>query len=727
MNNVELQERLQKLKSDRKIFFEQKGLILKKLLSQKEENLEHGKIADDLKEIDREVESLEYVISNSITLASSLINPIKEKERIRSNINKTIDLLDTENKIKNLLLKLKTENKIENKINIILEANNLIKINHSVFDNYRELFLKESQDVLNYLHNNFDELKRKLFEIIGKEGMKSKDINPFISDLDKNSILNYKLTNDETAMSQMYDLLSEYVVKLITKSKYNDFIDNAKSGNADAINSICNFILQTFLKIATIVNERKIFYFKEFGDYQIFNFLIKKIIKNIEPYIDKVIQHMINSNETDLDLVCSKLINVVNGFEKFKFFIYVLHEKIQKYSGMHEEGEKYQFFRNFNTMLYDLGEKYGTSEVKFMKDKLIFIFKEESKTFQTSLEKYLNSSFDELIQINLQAIDDFFYILKISGSRAIESQNLQISLAIINNIKNILSEDLLSILDIKISAIIGRLENKSNIDIKYICKEDPSLSNKFTYSNLFLITCINAIEQCKSNISDLLEEFKDSINELVASVDHTKIVLDGVDNLEYNYYTSTEKELINITFNDVDTLLKKYDDYLQRKLKNAFEYFIQNIKTTVDLLNSFNYNIEGSNISLAEVYETFSSKFIEATDKYLKQWKAQLSENGFNIFIKLYVQYVSNFIETALMMKRFSTYGVLILEKDINRIVNYFQAKVSISIRDKFNKLINIVKVLNFETREELIEYLQRYNDVKLSKAEIDQIRKLKK
>ena len=48
---------------------------------------------------------------------------------------------------------------IENKINIILEASNLINSNHIVFDSYREQFLKESSDVLNYLQNSFNEMK----------------------------------------------------------------------------------------------------------------------------------------------------------------------------------------------------------------------------------------------------------------------------------------------------------------------------------------------------------------------------------------------------------------------------------------------------------------------------------------------------------------------------------------------------------------------------------------
>ena len=55
-------------------------------------------------------------------------------------------------------------------------------------------------------------------------------------------------------------------------------------------------------------------------------------------------------------------------------------------------------------------------------------------------------------------------------------------------------------------------------------------------------------------------------------------------------------------------------------------------------------------------------------------------------------------IENSLVNNRLSTYGVIILEKDVNKIVNYFQ--VYISIRDKFNRLLNILKVLNFLNRE---------------------------
>ena len=59
--------------------------------------------------------------------------------------------------------------------------------------------------------------------------------------------------------------------------------------------------------------------------------------------------------------------------------------------------------------------------------------------------------------------------------------------------------------------------------------------------------------------------------------------------------------------------------------------------------------------------------------------------------------------------------------------MNYFQSKVTISIREKFNRLISIVKILNFESREELVEYIRKYDDIKLSKNEIEMIRRLKR
>jgi hypothetical protein len=275
---TDLQEKLKNLKNNKKEFLENKGVIIKKLISSREvgEN-DHLKLFEDIKEIDREVAGLEQIITTSINIAVSIINPVKEREKSINNISSTMDLLKIDNDIKSLLSNLKHEKKIENKINIILEASNLIKLNHTVFDIYREHFLKESQDVLNYLKNNLNENKSKLFNLLNSEGkLNIKECNSLINEIDKNSILTYKLTNETSSMENFFSIICEYVIKAICKNKINEFSDSlnsllqnstsnsvvSNSNNSVKLKEIIetlsrNFIVKIFLKIAAIINERK--------------------------------------------------------------------------------------------------------------------------------------------------------------------------------------------------------------------------------------------------------------------------------------------------------------------------------------------------------------------------------------------------------------------------------------------------------------------------------------
>jgi len=703
----ELNERLKKLKQERKDYLEGKSVTLRKLIETREKEIEASreivtekdKLIDNLKEIDQHVFGLEQIITTSVNIAFSIINPIKEREKCITNIQSTLDLLEIENHIKHLLNDLKHEkSKIENKINIILKANILIKTNPSVFDFYRENFMKESQDVLNFLKHSFEEMKKKILNN-AENNTNLKECNNLLAEMDKNSILTYKLTNDITVMENFFNVMSNFVIKAICRNKLIDFNESLKEINLNSnkikeINeTVKTFIRKIFLKVASIINERKQLYSKEFNDHKIFNLLIEKVLNFIESCVENLVVIITNlsdkitkdnssinslASSNDLDFLCGELITIIENFEKFKFFVSILLEKniltLNTRTNSAQLNNFSEIFRKYNTLQYDLGEKYGNAEIKFMQSKLLLLFKEESKTFNAVLEKNINSKFEEIAQSTLLSTDDFFYILKVSGRRAIGSLNLQMSLAIINNIKGILSEDLLKLLDLKISAVLVKTENK-NIqynEIKYQCREEPTISYKNMFGNLFLIACLNSIDQSKNNISLLMEELKNSIHsEIINSqaFNHREIVL-GIDQTEeekinqsLSYFNQNEIELINITFSDVDALINKYEAFLNKKMKLAFEFMYMNIKSSVDLLNSVNYFLDGRNIINAELSESFSGKFIEETEKILRQWKSQMSEGSFNKFLGFYADYVGVCIERLLMLKNFTTYGVILLEK----------------------------------------------------------------
>lgn len=420
-------------------------------------------------------------------------------------------------------------------------------------------------------------------------------------------------------------------------------------------------------------------------------------------------------------------------------------------------------FRPFDNLVYELGSKYLNTEIGFIKLNLISIFYQDSKK-SLDLEALLHKGYFELINETLSSIDDYYYTLKIAGNRAIDTYNLQYCLTIFNIIKDIIQSDIIEILDNKFGLILKKKFSSYNSKYSnlsyYPSHSEPTLSSKFTKSNLYLIICMNTIIQCLENSNILLEEAKRSIlktyftnknsnsnlndverisNERKSVFDETKILnqFDSIINpgkkelfneeLTLNAFKQCDKDLVNYTFQDLENINKQYDSFLTEKIKSLIEdHLINYIKSSVDLLNQINYNIDGKNSLNAELAESFSAKFVEETDIILNQWKTQMHETCFNKFISTYCFYITIMIENAIMLKKFSSYGVVILEKDLNKIINFFNTKTSISIRDQFSRLLSIVNILNLENQHEVDQFMKDSNDCKLPKSEIERILKLK-
>ena len=103
-----------------------------------------------------------------------------------------------------------------------------------------------------------------------------------------------------------------------------------------------------------------------------------------------------------------------------------------------------------------------------------------------------------------------------------------------------------------------------------------------------------------------------------------------------------------------------------------------------------------------------------------------MNENSYAKFIQFYSEYISNYIEKLLTHKKFNSFGVILLQKDIYKIANFFQGDFLLEIRENFSRLFSFIKILSFETNEELNEHLKKYDDIKLKTNEIEFIRKLK-
>jgi hypothetical protein len=796
MNNLyeNLKKKLITLQNSRKDFLNIKTQKIKliNISNQKTNEIKiKNLLSDELTEIDQQIESLTSIIETSKNIGNLIINPVSEKEIILKNVEDVIQVLETQNELKKIIKELDIEINIEKKIEIILKARELLNKNGNILNDYNEEIIKKSKDVLSYLDTNYNSYKEKIMKTYDNEDKikdkeelkeKEKEIKDNIKEMEKNSTLIYTLSNQKEYLINFFRFLGEHIQQSLCSINFIESVDNQikklkmindsnniNTNKNDEIkediiklsNILKSKLQKIFLKISHFIQERQKKCIildsnninkedENNNEFSLLYQLLNILINSLEPYLIKMIKYLIvlieimeKYNEIfSHDFICVESSFIIAICEKFKFYITILNAKIEKYYNIKSNSncQINLFLNNFNSILYDIGEKYCSNELLFMKNNIIKLFEDESSSYKDLLLSLLDSNYDELSGNILNYIEDIFYILKTSGERAISTLNLQISLGIINHIKVILNEDLYYLLDFKISTNLGLEEDINNINfdnfklatknIKYFCNDLPSLKDKNIYSNLFLISCLNSIEQTKENIPLLLENLKSVIYQNIINskiFDSSLIKLNTEEeDIEIKYFKNNELEMINFAFSDINLIINRYTEFIKHKLKLIFEHLYYEINSIIDILNNTNYVISQSNMNTIEMSETFSNKFISETKKYLKQWKNQLTENVFSVFIEFYAEYATGYIEQILKRKKYNNYGVILLQKDINKICNFLQSNLMANIRDKFNRLFSFIKILNFESINELEEHRKKYGDITMAQNEIDFIFTLK-
>ena len=800
MNNEyeNLKQHLIDLKNKRKDFLNLKTQKLKLIniipSEMKTENNPSIKLLlnEEISEIDQNIESLGSIIKTSINIGKSIILPVSEKEGILNNVQNTINILEIDKEIKTLLNQLEEEPNIESKIKIILKGNELINKNSNIFKEYHEELLKKSRDVLSFLQTTYNSYKEKIIQNYNNKNNKE-EIKENIKEMEKNIILIYNLSHQKEYLFNFFQFLGDHIQQSICSISFIEEIENKIKKIKLEINNnnennnkieeikeelnktsdiIKNKLQKIFLKISHYIQERQKTYIllesenstnnknnkkeiniKNNNELPLLYKLLSIIISILEPYQIKLIKYLINIIEImeknpeifTYDLICADSSFVISICEKFKFYISILNIKIEKFYNIESDNNSpiNNFLNNFNSILYDIGEKYCSNELSFMRNNIVKLFEDESNSYKDLLIASLDYNYDELSGNILNCIEDIFFVMKTSGERAISTLNLQIALGIINHIKVILNEELYFLEDHKISTILLQEEdvniNSDNFkslikNINYECKELPVFTNKNIYSNLFIISCLDSMDQTKDNISLLLEELKAIINQNIIKskifdtslikLIHDRSELENEN--EIKYFKNSELEMINFAFSDINLIINRYEDLIKRKLKLTFENLYYKINSIIDILNNTNYVISQDNLNTIEMSENFSNKFISETEIYLNQWKNQLSEYIFSKFIEFYSEYSAGYIEKILKRKKFNNYGIILLQKDINKICNYLQSDLMVNIREKFNRLFSFIKILSFESKNELEQHMQKYDDITLPEKEIDLILSLK-
>lgn len=152
--------------------------------------------------------------------------------------------------------------------------------------------------------------------------------------------------------------------------------------------------------------------------------------------------------------------------------------------------------------------------------------------------------------------------------------------------------------------------------------------------------------------------------------------------------------------------------------------FWEIIDNLLSELAKLDLNLDDKKYEDYENDDPFFHKFCHILQKVISQWSNQLKPEIYEKFVKNFTSYVAKvFLKQALMNspQKLSLLGALYLDKLVRSMVNFFQFLTQKPIRNEFERPLEAVQVLGFESNDELAEYLDELEEghKKLTRNEV--------
>lgn len=326
-------------------------------------------------------------------------------------------------------------------------------------------------------------------------------------------------------------------------------------------------------------------------------------------------------------------------------------------------------------------------------------------------------------------VEDVFFLLHKTIDRCISIGNIKSLKLMIVHLNHIL----LSVIKQK---IVHNLQNsRANYEIS-LGNSNESISN-FTLSCLLETikqrndNCqswsnsmyswthsLNNLQVCIENLEILSEtivrDFESTYNDLV----YFDTCINGIiplNDAEFNTRNETlgDKnatiEYINRTFEQIISEFKVIHEYYSKiSLQILSKISISPILIQLHEEISFDFSeSESKDYSLNQSFIPSLTYSLKVIDEHLRNfYNIKSSEFILSLMIERIVQKIEHIIINYPEKKRFTIYGALVFENDVRNLLSFTNSLVSISIRHKFLRLLEICDILNVTSLEELSDLL---------------------
>ncbi|KAG0327438.1 Golgi transport complex subunit 4 [Dissophora globulifera] len=291
-------------------------------------------------------------------------------------------------------------------------------------------------------------------------------------------------------------------------------------------------------------------------------------------------------------------------------------------------------------------------------------------------EFFLRRSVDKAMKIDeydvgnktSSCVDDVFYILKKTISRAVYSSNVDCLAAMINFIKNTLEMDYISVFQKSMAAVF------SNGDTKEARFQYMLLLNNINVSIDYLEKLTAEIEQeSASTITSLSEH----------ALAKAKAVLSGLTGSSSKF-----KQILNLGI----------EELFERTLRPRLRPLLQ------DSYKEIKYVVTDEEYAEQEALNSFVHRFMSGFDNLIELFKSTLTEENYNQVIASAVISLTKTWEKIIFQTKFNKMGAIRFDKDLRAVGFYLVSLTSFPVREKLTRLNQMAMLLDLEELEDLYE-----------------------
>ncbi|KAI8600650.1 COG4 transport protein-domain-containing protein [Dissophora ornata] len=291
-------------------------------------------------------------------------------------------------------------------------------------------------------------------------------------------------------------------------------------------------------------------------------------------------------------------------------------------------------------------------------------------------EFFLRRSVDKAMKIDeydfgnktSSCVDDVFYILKKTISRAVYSSNVDCLAAMINFIKNTLEMDYISVFQKNMTGVFSSGDTKEA---------------RFQY--MLLLNNINVSIDYLEKLTTEIEQ--ESVSTIASLSEHAlakaKAVLSGLTGSSSKF-----KQILSIGIEEL------FDKTLRPRLRPLLQDSYKEIK----------YVVTDEEYAEQEALNSFVHRFMSGFDTLIEPFKSTLTEDNYNQVIANAVTSLTKTWEKIIFQTKFNKMGAIRFDKDLRAVGFYLVSLTSFPVREKLTRLNQMAMLLDLEDLEDLYE-----------------------